>query len=243
MPHHFPSSAMVHHGGISFTSKREGFLQTGLSLLSPFSKPHRQTSKPPNLQSHQGTAGISLWFHLPGFHFRFAFLTHGHIYIYIYMYRYSPSPSSGRFVPAPRPSKEAYTAETRSSACDWRFRFHRCPWKGGLLQSAHNPLAGLADQAASSKQNHGNKRLPRFKGVPFKSLGLVGLDRLGLGGVPFKGLGWFGNEKHGGRFLVKNHTREILPPLQRLQINWWCPLKRSPHLELPVQGTWQPETL
>ena len=28
---------------------------------------------------HQGTAGLSLWFHLPGLHFRFAFLTHSHL--------------------------------------------------------------------------------------------------------------------------------------------------------------------
>ena len=28
--------------------------------------------------SHQGTAGFSLWFHLPGFHFGYLFLTHSH---------------------------------------------------------------------------------------------------------------------------------------------------------------------
>ena len=45
-------------------------------------------------QNHQGTAGFSLWFHLPGFHFRYAFLTHSHFF-------YTNGTPVGPFPPQP----------------------------------------------------------------------------------------------------------------------------------------------
>ena len=37
---------------------------------------------------HDGTAGFSPCFHLPGFRFGYLFLTHSHIYIYILYINY-----------------------------------------------------------------------------------------------------------------------------------------------------------